>query len=455
MSSSRRPRTLRAKLVAGQVFLLAVLIALIGTVVLVALHETALRQLDGRVASHLGPPNIMRIEPGLVRVDHLRDGSLQAGKAKAADVGFDPLTDAQIEALLSVPNTGPRGHTIALPDLGDYRVLSDGRSVVALPLDSVTDLLWQMGLLLVALGAAAVCAAALVGRVIIRRTLKPLDDMAATATRVSELPLHEGEVTVPERIEDADPDTEVGKVGLALNRMLGHVESALNSRHASEMRVRQFVADASHELRTPLAAIRGYAELTRRTKEDIPHDIKHAMGRVESEATRMTSLVEDLLLLARIDAGRPLEDKDVDLTRLVIDVVGDARIAGRDHNWKLDLPEEPVTIRGDVQRLHQVIGNLLSNARTHTPPGTTVVTGLSVHNGHVDLTVTDDGPGIPKDLEVFERFARGDSSRSRAAGSTGLGLSIVTAVVSAHGGQVRVDSEPGRTRFTVQLSTSA
>jgi two-component system OmpR family sensor kinase len=252
-------------------------------------------------------------------------------------------------------------------------------------------------------------------------------------------------------VPDPDPDTEIGKVGIALNRMLDHVGDALKARHDSETRVRQFVADASHELRTPLAAIRGYAELTRRSGEEVSPQIAHAMSRVESEAVRMTSLVEDMLLLARLDDGRPLERTEVDLSRLVLDVVGDARISAPEHRWKIALPEDPVTITGDVQRLHQVVGNLLSNARTHTPPGTTVTTGLTVHSGRVAITVTDDGPGIPEGLEVFERFARGDSSRSRAAGSTGLGLSIVAAVVGAHDGEVTVQSVPGKTTFTVSL----
>jgi two-component system OmpR family sensor kinase len=176
------------------------------------------------------------------------------------------------------------------------------------------------------------------------------------------------------------------------------------------------------------------------------------MSRVESEAVRMTALVQDLLLLARLDEGRPLEAEDVDLTRLVLDAVSDARIAGPEQNWQLELPSEPVTVIGDSDRLHQVLANLLSNARTHTPPGTTVTTGLSLARG-VELTVTDDGPGIPPALlpDVFERFARGDNSRSRAAGSTGLGLSIVSAVVEAHNGTVEVTSEPGKTRFTVRI----
>jgi two-component system OmpR family sensor kinase len=183
------------------------------------------------------------------------------------------------------------------------------------------------------------------------------------------------------------------------------------------------------------------------------------MGRIESEARRMTSLVEDLLLLARLDEGQDLDRKPVDLSRLVIDAVGDAHAAGPDHEWSLDLPDEPVTVLGDASRLHQVIANLLANARVHTPAGTRVQVSLGdttpPPGGHpaVVVTVTDDGPGIPADLQprLFERFTRGDGSRSRAAGSTGLGLSIVHAVVAGHGGTVAVESEPGNTVFRVEL----
>nr|MDT0666446.1 histidine kinase dimerization/phospho-acceptor domain-containing protein [Micromonospora sp. DSM 115978] len=162
------------------------------------------------------------------------------------------------------------------------------------------------------------------------------------------------------------------------NLMLGHVESALAARHASETRVRQFVADASHELRTPLAAISGYAQLTRRTRDQLPDDLAYAMGRVESESARMTSLVEDLLLLARLDSGRPLTRESVDLSRLAVDAVSDAHVAAPDHEFALDLPDEPVNVAGDAARLHQVLANLLANARIHTPAGTRVVTRLEV-----------------------------------------------------------------------------
>jgi two-component system, OmpR family, sensor kinase len=275
-----------------------------------------------------------------------------------------------------------------------------------------------------------------------------------TAAEVARLPLA-SEVGVPHRVPDADPRTEVGQLGAAFNRMLGHVEGALARREASESRLRRFAADASHELRTPLAAIRGYAELARRHPGSLPPEAEHALDRVEAESARMSALVEDLLLLARLDAGRPLESRPVDLTRLAIDAASDARAAGPDHRWQLELPEGPVLVPGDEHRLYQVLANLLGNARTHTPAGTTVTVALrrAPAGGAAELTVTDDGPGIPGELlpDLFERFVRGDSSRSRAAGSTGLGLSIVAAVIAAHHGTAGVTSEPGRTRFTITL----
>ncbi|WP_231989785.1 cell wall metabolism sensor histidine kinase WalK, partial [Mycobacterium sp. 852002-51057_SCH5723018] len=206
------------------------------------------------------------------------------------------------------------------------------------------------------------------------------------------------------------------------------------------------------ELRTPLAAIRGYTELTQRMGDD-REAVAHAMSRVASETQRITRLVEDLLLLARLDSGRPLEREPVDLSRLAVDAVSDAHVAGPDHQWELDLPEEPVVVTGDAARLHQVLTNLLANARVHTAAGTVVTTRLSAEPTHTLLQVIDNGPGIPPALqsEVFERFARGDSSRSRKGGSTGLGLAIVSAVVKAHNGIITVDSSPGRTEFTVRL----
>jgi len=386
------------------------------------------------------------------------------GRLTAAGVlddtgSLQPLPADQAADLASVPADG-HPHTRRIGDRGDYRMLAtrmpDGDVLMTgLPLASVQTTLWQNAAVQVAVAGAALALTTAIGAVIVRRTLRPLRRVAATATRVSTLPLERGEVALVERVTEADTDprTEVGQVGAALNRLLDHITAALNARQASESRVRQFVADASHELRTPLAAIRGYAEVTRRSRESAPADLAHAMGRVESEATRMTTLVEDLLLLARLDSGRPLRAEPVDLTQLVVDAVSDASAAGRDHHWTLDLPDEPVIVTGDAERLHQVAANLLANARAHTPAGTTVTTRLTASAATVDLAVLDDGPGIaPKLLpNVFERFARGERSRSRSAGSTGLGLAIVTAIVTAHAGTVQVTSRAGQTAFVIQL----
>jgi two-component system OmpR family sensor kinase len=314
----------------------------------------------------------------------------------------------------------------------------------------------------IAVFSIALLLTGIIGTGWVRLSLRPLRRVTATAAEVTRLPLGSGEVALPNRVPDADPRTEVGQLGVAFNRMLGHVESALARRHASEARLRTFAADASHELRTPLAAIRGYAELARRHPGTLPDDVAHALSRVESESARMSDLVDDLLLLARLDAGRPLADDPVDLTRLAIDAASDARAAAPDHRWQLDLPGESVIIRGDEHRLRQVLANLMSNAASHTPPGTTVTITLAMPGsegaaagpaGMVALSVADDGPGIPPELqpELFERFVRGDSSRSRAAGSTGLGLAIVDAVVAAHRGHVQVTSRPGQTVFVITL----
>jgi two-component system OmpR family sensor kinase len=241
-------------------------------------------------------------------------------------------------------------------------------------------------------------------------------------------------------------------MGAALNILLAHVESSLEARHRSEQQVRQFVGDASHELRTPLATIHGYAELSRRTPDD-PLALSMALAKVETEADRMSSLVEDLLLLARLDAGRPLERSEVDVTRLLLESVVDARVLSPAHKWLLDLPEEPVTVVGDERRLHQVVTNLLGNARHHTPPATTVTVSATTAEDGVRIVVHDDGPGLPEGLaeNAFERFSRGDSSRTRASGGAGLGLSLVSAISQAHGGRACVESQPGGTSFTVLL----
>ncbi|MGH3827581.1 MAG: sensor histidine kinase, partial [Pseudonocardiaceae bacterium] len=369
-----------------------------------------------------------------------------------------PLSPSYTAALVALPvDAAPRGLRLGRED---YRVVTvrapDGDVLVTgLPLTGVDDTVTRLVTIEMIVIGSALVLTGVTGTTIVRLTLRPLTRVAGTASRVADLPLDRGEVALAERVPEADTDprTEVGQVGLALNRMLGHVGAALEARQASETRLRRFVADASHELRTPLAAIRGYAELTRRSAESVPPDIAHMLARVESQAERMTTLVEDLMLLARLDAGRPLDRAPVDLSRLVIDAVSDAHAMSPEHHWRLTAPDAELTVSGDAAGLAQVLANLLANTRTHTPPGTIVSVTLAPVDGQVTLSVVDDGPGVPPDLlpHVFERFARGDSSRSRAAGSTGLGLSIVDSVVTAHGGSVDVTSFPGHTAFTVRL----
>jgi two-component system OmpR family sensor kinase len=395
----------------------------------------------------------------------IRQGSTIIG-ANYTDSSGSPkqLPEAGDQRVLASIPADREPHTVDLPGLGPYRVLaapdSDGDGhvlITGLPMHNVQSAVYRLSAVITIVAIVGLLLAALLGLLIVRLTLRPLRRVAATASRVAELPLDKGDVALAVRVpdEDIEPRTEVGQVGAALNRMLGHVSRALSARQQSESKVRQFVADASHELRTPLAAIRGYAELTRRTRTELPPDISYAMERVESEATRMSGLVDDLLLLARLDQGRPVEREDVDLTALLIDVISDAHVAGPDHPLDLDLPDEPIIVSGDNYRLHQVVANLLSNARMHTPAGTHVSVRLARVDSRAQITVTDDGPGIPAALlpSIFDRFARGDDSRSRAAGSTGLGLAIVSSVVAAHGGLVSVQSRPGRTEFTVDLPT--
>jgi two-component system OmpR family sensor kinase len=402
-----------------------------------------------------------RVDNGQVRDAGVLDSSDSTrGDSNASTRGVGQPEDAVIA---SVPVDG-RPHTMVVGSLGLYRLIAlhgaNGEVVVTgLSLDGVKAVLSRLAVINLMVAGAGVVAAGAAATMIVRFTLRPLARVAVTAGRVAELPLDRGDVALAERVpeRDTDPRTEVGQVGAALNRMLEHVSGALEARHASETQLRQFLADASHELRTPLAAIRGYAELARRTGPDIPEDTAQALRRVSSQTERMTSLVEDMFLLARLDAGRPLSTDPVDLSQLVVDSISDAHAAGPEHRWRLDIPDEAVTVTGDATRLAQVLGNLLTNARVHTPPGTLVTAALEATPEHAVLRVSDNGPGIPPGLlpHVFGRFARGDTSRSRAAGSTGLGLAIAHAVTTAHGGTLRVSSVPGQTMFTVTLPRHA
>lgn len=348
--------------------------------------------------------------------------------------------------------------TVDLDGAGTFRVVvtdfAGHRLVTGLPTSQVEATLGRLVGFEALVGLLGVVAAAVAASVLVRRELAPLREVAATAREVTALRLDEGAVGVTARVPPwlTDPETEVGQVGGALNRMLGHVESALDARHRSEQQVRQFVADASHELRTPLSTIQGYAELAARP-DGGGVGLSDAMAKVQVESARMADLVDDLLLLARLDAGRPLERSDVDLTRLVVETVDDARVVGSDHQWRLALPDDPVVVVGDERRLHQVLANLVGNARRHTGPGTIVTVSAWVDGATARVAVRDNGPGIPPALRgrEFERFTRGDGSRARASGGSGLGLSIVKAIVDAHGGAVRVRSGADGTVVELRL----
>ena len=473
----RHPMTLRRRLLVIVAALLVAVSAVIGVASVAIFHGSSVERLDSSLRATTSRADRVEVpglpsDPSVATEEFLRVPGQPVGTLAAlvtdatvwaryisAGGEVPELDAAATRALSEVPLDG-RPHTITVGSLGEYRALAVDleagpqlRAVLALPLNDVnaqtTQLAWTVAL--VALAGLAV--ALVVGSVVVRRALSPLADVTGTAQRVSELPLDRGDVALAERVPVDDERTEVGRLGTAFNRMLGHVASALSAREQSEQKVRRFVADASHELRTPLTSIRGYAELTRLHGGQLPPDVVHAIGRIESETVRMTELVEDLLLLARLDEGRELAALPVDLRQVVAEAVGDAQAAGPDHSWEVRSTDAAATVVGDEARLRQVITNLLANARVHTPAGTHVVASVGRDGDDAVLTVTDDGPGIEPGVagSLFERFARGDSSRSRRAGSTGLGLAIVRAVVEAHQGTVEVASEPGSTTFTVRL----
>jgi two-component system OmpR family sensor kinase len=410
----------------------------------------------------------------------------------AEDATRKSLSPDDDHVLLALtPNGVPVDRTLSA---GAYRLTAEQAPqgdviVTGLPLadkqKTLASLVWTMAVV----SAGGLALIGLAGTALIRRTMKPLEQLSEVATKVSRLPLDAGDVALAVRVpaSAAHPGTEVGSVGDALNRMLDNVSNALEARQRSEMKVRQFVADASHELRTPLTAIRGYAELMRMTEHFTP-DGQKSLARVQSQSERMTTLVEDLLMLARLDEGQPLKLDDVDLTQLAIETVSDEKVMAPDRIWQLELPQEPVLVRGDAAQLHQVLANLLSNARKHTQSGTTVITGVdrSADDGSAVVTVTDNGSGIAPEFidRVFARFARADAARKNPAvataalrsaapvgaaagfaagataqrpavpaaeGTSGLGLSIVQSIVEAHGGTVEVTSRPGRTEFAIRL----
>lgn len=476
----RAPWTLQRRLIVTVVSITSLIMVLVGVatsaILGTVLEDGLARDLKSQVARTANGVHSY-VMAGMTAEEILAEQPLPPGTLLVVETSPEPpsaayidddssvvaLTDAQIEQLIeSIPEEGPL--VVTVDGVGTFRVEGErvGPSsivVVGLSRDDVASTIGRMLTTIGLLTAGGLLLLAVATAWTIRRGLAPLRAVADTAARVSALQLDQGEVSISERVpaREADPRTEVGRVGAALNTLLDHVDESLSARQRNEERMRSFVADASHELRTPLASIRGYSELSltalSRGQSTALETTEASLERIQAQSLRMTSLVEDLLLLARLDEGQELVYGTVDLTRLAIDAVGDVTPTGPDHEWVLEVGDEPVLIAGDTGRLHQVAANLLANARTHTPAGTTVTVSVSRNGSDAILRVHDDGPGIDPSLkgELFERFSRADRSRARQTGGTGLGLSIARAIVDAHGGSIRVTSEPGDTTFEVRL----
>lgn len=352
--------------------------------------------------------------------------------------------------IATVPTDDGRG--------SDYRVRAtwasaDGRPVFAVigrSLDDVDHTFRQIVVAELLTATAVLAALGFVAYWVLRQGVRPLDEIAATADAIAA-----GDLS--RRVEHPVADTEAGRVGVAFNRMLAQIEDDIRQRDASEQRLKRFVADASHELRTPLTSIRGYADLWRQGGLRAESALDDAMTRIEGESARMGRLVEDLLLLARLDEGIPLQRGPVDLARIAHDIVADAHVVDPDRPFTVDAPE-PVIVIGDDDRLRQAIGNLVANARTHTPADVPVHVQVRRVGTEAVVSVRDEGPGmdVATAARVFERFYRADPSRSRAQGGSGLGLSIVQAVVAALGGTVALDTAPGQgATFTIRMPLSS
>jgi two-component system OmpR family sensor kinase len=465
--------SIKARLALAFVGLLVIAAAVLGVVMVQTTRDSLVEQMDNRLRE-LQARRMPEGGPGSRGdgIDPVVDGEDEEEESFVAAAELDFTADG---SPLRTVRAGFEDESLSLPDLPsipgdridalvdrivtlpsrdgelDYRVLvfrpPDGNyRVVAAPLvdvdETVSDLVQTFvitAVVVLVLGAGAVW-------FVVRRGLRPADRMIDTASAIAA-----GDLS--QRVEARDDGTELGRLGAALDDMLAQLEAAFTEREESKARLEQFVADASHELRTPVTAIRGYAELYRNGGLRSAEELERAMSRIEGESARMGRLVDDLLTLARLDEHQPLEVTEVDLVQLAADAVADAQAVDPERSVVLDA-DDPVRVDADERRLRQVLANLLTNARVHTPPGTSIRVGVATDGSSARIMVTDDGPGIDADdrRRIFERFYRADPSRSRARGGSGLGLSIVAAVVAAHDGRVSVDSTPGAgATFTVEL----
>lgn len=456
-------RSLRAQMVTGLVVVLAVAFVIIGTVTTMGLRSWLITGIDNQLNSarqslsqraesgsdlrRRGDPIAALSNSGAVVV------LIGSGGARVlAGPGTDESLDAgDVQAMLAVPSDPDAPPvTITLPSLGEYRAISlpavGGAVVVAaVPLVGVETAVTSLAVVEAVVLGVTLVGLALLGWWLIGLSLRPLSRVADTAASVAALPLGQGAVEIPRRVPVGDDRTEVGQVGAAVNAMLDHVEASLRSRSAVEEKLRSFVSDAGHELRTPLAAVRGYSELICRSADEHPEQTLDSARRIELAAKRMAVLVEDLLLLAAIDEGRPMAREPVAVAAIVSDAVAEAYAVDPEVEWEVSMPDESVPVIGDAARLHQAVVNLLSNAIAHAGRPATVRITVLRDGDWVKIIVHDNGPGFDPQLlsTATQRFTRGDASRSRATGGAGLGLAIARAIVEGHGGQLTLGNDKG------------
>jgi two-component system, OmpR family, sensor kinase len=471
------PRSLRGRLLAATLALVAVGLVVAAVATYGFLSNFLMDRLDAQLRaasngvvhqlseainggpSFPGPSGETLVPPGTYAAIEDRSGAVVVSRWTPEDYrGAAPTIPDGLPGSASGPDTGSTIVTMPGPSWdASYRVLAQavrtstqnpfGTLVIAAPLTEVTDTLHRLLLVEVLVSAGVLLVVGLLALWLVRLGLRPLVSMGDTAGAIAA-----GDLS--QRVEPAEEGTEVGRLGLSLNAMLAQIEAAFDERRASEARLRRFVADASHELRTPLTSIRGYSELFRRGAAERPEDLEKAMERIEAEAERMGVLVDDLLLLARMDQGIPLARERVELTSLAARAVQDA--AAVDPGRPVDLTGDgPVFVDGDELRLKQILDNLLANARRHTPVGTPAHVRVTA-NGQATVVVADEGPGIDPEVgaRVFERFYRVDASRSREKGGAGLGLAIASELAQAHGGTLDlVPTDRGATfRLTLPLA---
>ena len=464
-----RRYSLRARLLAVAIGLLVVALVLTGAATLTVLRGVLVDQVDARLLAVAGDESLVRALVGpdrrqlearglptdyVVRVNGADGRLLALGTGPTLDP--DQAPDLDHLSLDAVRERNGVPYTDGRPGRSAWRVVAvpvnvetarlgsgPGSVAIALPLEGVDDTVRRLRVRFLLIGLVVVAASAVLGQLAVRRAFRPLREVETVATAFGA-----GDTTT--RVDDDWPGTEVGRLGASVNAMLDRIESTLAAREASENRMRRFVADASHELRTPLAAVRGFAELYRQGAVSEPDDVARTFERIEGESRRMGGLVEDLLLLARLDEQRPMRFEDVDLVVLAADATHDALALAPDRTVRLtglDGAVAPGAARtsGDESRLRQVLSNLIANAARHTPAGTPIEVGVGTRDDWALWQVVDHGPGIPEAdaARVFERFFRSDSSRQRASGGSGLGLAIVAAVAHAHGGAARVVSTAG------------